>query len=120
MLSIFPQAKSNVALALWGMVTVVAPIFGPILGGVISDNWSWPWIFYINIGFGAVVTFGVWGLLRNRETPTERTRIDTVGLALLTIGILAVISAPIVGRLLPRKITTNQGVSVTYFIENDL
>src|SRR5262249_29309513 len=50
LLSIFPKAKSNVALALWGMVTVVAPIFGPILGGLISDNWSWPWIFYINVG----------------------------------------------------------------------
>lgn len=83
LLSIFPQARSNVALALWGMVTVVAPIFGPILGGLISDNWTWPWIFYINVGFGAVVAVGVWKLLRERETPTERARIDVVGLVLL-------------------------------------
>jgi DHA2 family multidrug resistance protein len=89
LLSIFPERKSNVALALWGMVTVVAPIFGPILGGLISDNWPWPWIFYINVGFGAVVAFGVWGLLRHRETPTESSRIDTVGLVLLTIFVTA-------------------------------
>lgn len=89
LLSIYPQAKSNVALALWGMVTVVAPIFGPILGGLISDNWDWPWVFYINVGFGAVVAVGVWSLLRHRETPTERTRIDIVGLVLLTIFVTA-------------------------------
>jgi DHA2 family multidrug resistance protein len=89
LLSIFPQARSNVALALWGLVTVVAPIFGPILGGLISDNYPWPWIFYINIGFGALVAAGVWRLLRDRETPTERSRIDTVGLALLVIFVTA-------------------------------
>ncbi len=89
LLSVFPERKSNVALALWGMVTVVAPIFGPILGGLISDNWSWPWIFYINVGFGAVVAIGVWTMLRNRETPTERTPIDVPGLVLLSIFVIA-------------------------------
>lgn len=89
LLAVFPKHKSNVALAIWGMVTVVAPIFGPILGGLISDNWTWPWIFYINVGFGAVVALAVWGLLRHRETPTERTPIDTVGLALLSIFVAA-------------------------------
>jgi MFS transporter, DHA2 family, multidrug resistance protein len=89
LLSIFPKDKSNIALALWGMMTVVAPIFGPILGGLISDNWAWPWIFYINVGFGAVVGFGSWACLRARETPTERTRIDAMGLVLLTVFVTA-------------------------------
>ncbi len=89
LLSIFPERKSNVALALWGMVTVVAPIFGPILGGLISDNWSWPWIFYINVAFGAAVAIGAWHFLRDRETPTERTRIDIAGLVLLTVFVTA-------------------------------
>jgi DHA2 family multidrug resistance protein len=89
LLSIFPRAKSNVALALWGLVTVVAPIFGPILGGLISDNWSWPWIFYINVGFGVVVAAGVWRFLRHRDTPTQRARIDVVGLVLLTLFVFS-------------------------------
>lgn len=89
LLGVFPARKSNVALSIWGMITVVAPIFGPILGGLISDNWAWPWIFYINVGFAVVVSFGVWKLLSHRETPTERTPIDTVGLILLAVFVTA-------------------------------
>jgi DHA2 family multidrug resistance protein len=83
LLSVFPKQKSHIALALWGMMTVVAPIIGPILGGLISDNWSWQWVFYINIGFGAFVGFGTWHVLRGRETTAVRSRIDSVGLLLL-------------------------------------
>src|SRR6185503_3482177 len=50
-LSIFPENRSNVAISLWGLTTVIAPIFGPILGGYISDNYHWGWIFYINVFF---------------------------------------------------------------------
>jgi DHA2 family multidrug resistance protein len=89
MLSIFPKKKSNIALSLWGMMTVVAPIFGPILGGLISDNWSWPWVFYINIGFGIAVGFGAWILLRSRNTATARMPIDGVGLLLLVVFVTA-------------------------------
>jgi DHA2 family multidrug resistance protein len=83
LLTVFPKAKSNIALSIWGMMTVVAPIFGPILGGLISDNWSWPWVFYINIGFGIFVGFGAWNVLKGRETETQRTRIDGMGLLFL-------------------------------------
>jgi DHA2 family multidrug resistance protein len=85
LLSVFPRHQSNIALALWGMVTVVAPIFGPILGGIISDNWHWGWVFHINIGFGLMVGLGALGVLRGRESPVSRSRIDGVGLALLVI-----------------------------------
>lgn len=83
LLSVFPKSKSHVALSLWGMMTVVAPIGGPILGGLISDNWSWPWVFYINIGFGLFVGIGSWSVLRGRETVATRTRFDSLGLLLL-------------------------------------
>jgi DHA2 family multidrug resistance protein len=43
---IFPPNKRGTALAIWSMTTLVAPICGPILGGYISDNFTWPWIFY--------------------------------------------------------------------------
>ncbi len=72
LMSIFPKEKANVALAIWGLTTVVAPIFGPILGGYISDNYLWGWIFYINIPFGAAVGGVTWWLMRNSETPIER------------------------------------------------
>jgi MFS transporter, DHA2 family, multidrug resistance protein len=64
MLAVFPREKSHIALALWGMMTVVAPIFGPILGGIISDNWHWGWVFHINIGFGLLVMLGTFKVLR--------------------------------------------------------
>jgi DHA2 family multidrug resistance protein len=89
MLAVFPKNKANIALALWGMMTVVAPIFGPILGGLISDNWSWPWVFYINIGFGLIVLLGARRVMPPFENTPERSRIDGVGLALLVIFVTA-------------------------------
>ncbi|MFD2427290.1 DHA2 family efflux MFS transporter permease subunit [Sphingobium scionense] len=89
LISVFPKDKSNIALAIWGMTTVVAPIFGPILGGYISDNYHWGWIFYINIFFGIAVGSVVWWLMRNRETPIARSRIDMVGLMLLVVFVSA-------------------------------
>ncbi|WP_230588579.1 DHA2 family efflux MFS transporter permease subunit [Sphingobium yanoikuyae] len=89
MISIFPKERSSVAIALWGMTTVVAPIFGPIIGGYISDNYYWGWIFFINIFFCAVVAGLTWVLMRHRDTPIERTRIDVVGLTLLVTFVTA-------------------------------
>jgi MFS transporter, DHA2 family, multidrug resistance protein len=89
LLSAFPAKKSNVALALWGMMTVVAPIIGPILGGLISDNWAWQWVFYINIGFGLLAGPGTWWVLRGRETIIRRSRLDGIGLLLLFVFVTA-------------------------------
>jgi DHA2 family multidrug resistance protein len=87
LLANYPPQKKGVALALWSMTVIVAPIFGPILGGWITDNISWPWIFYINIPVGFLSAFLVWELLRSRDTETVRTPIDAVGLVLLVIGV---------------------------------
>mgnify|MGYP001555260318 CR=1 FL=1 len=48
----YPENKRGLALAFWAMTTTVAPIVGPFLGGWITDNMSWPWIFYINVPVG--------------------------------------------------------------------
>ena len=57
LLESFPPAKRGAAMALYGMGVVVAPIIGPTLGGWITDNYSWRWIFYINLPIGAVAAF---------------------------------------------------------------
>ncbi len=52
LLASYPKAKAGTALAMWAMTTLVAPVVGPLLGGWITDNISWPWIFYINVPVG--------------------------------------------------------------------
>jgi MFS transporter, DHA2 family, multidrug resistance protein len=83
----YPPEKRGVALGLWGMVVIVAPIFGPILGGWITDNFSWPWIFYINLPIGMLSMFVTWNILKRRESKRVVVPIDAVGLALLVIGV---------------------------------
>ncbi|VUD69188.1 Multidrug export protein EmrB [Thalassocella blandensis] len=87
LLSLFPPEKKGVALAVWSMTTLVAPICGPILGGYISDNHSWPWIFLINIPVGLFCAFVCWQGLKNRETPTRKLPIDSIGLGLLVVWV---------------------------------
>ncbi|MBS0440159.1 MAG: DHA2 family efflux MFS transporter permease subunit [Proteobacteria bacterium] len=87
LLNNYPDAKKGIALAVWAMTVVIAPIFGPILGGWITDNYSWPWIFYINVPVGLLAAVVTWNLLRNRESKIVRTPIDKVGLVLLVLGV---------------------------------
>jgi DHA2 family multidrug resistance protein len=87
LLSSFPKAKAGTALALWSMTTLVAPVAGPVLGGWISDNATWPWIFYINVPIGIAAAAAAWIVYKSRETPTQRTPLDPVGLALIVIWV---------------------------------
>ncbi|MFZ5548262.1 MAG: DHA2 family efflux MFS transporter permease subunit [Pseudomonadota bacterium] len=87
LLSSYPRAKAGTALALWGVTTLVAPVVGPLLGGWITDNVSWPWIFYINIPIGLAAAAVTWAIYRQRETPRRKLPIDTVGLALLVLWV---------------------------------
>ncbi|MGC0151358.1 DHA2 family efflux MFS transporter permease subunit [Chromobacterium vaccinii] len=87
LLSCYPPAKKGMALALWAMTVIVAPVFGPILGGVISDNWHWGWIFFINVPVGLAAAFISWRILKPRETDTVDLPIDKLGLALLVVGV---------------------------------
>ncbi|HEX5305476.1 MAG TPA: DHA2 family efflux MFS transporter permease subunit [Dyella sp.] len=87
LISIYPPAKRGMALALLAMVTVVAPIAGPILGGLITDNYSWPWIFFINVPIGIFASMVVAAQMRGKVEQTERPKIDYVGLITLIIGV---------------------------------
>ncbi|ABE45148.1 DHA2 family efflux MFS transporter permease subunit [Polaromonas sp. JS666] len=87
LLSSYPKALAGLAMALWSMTTLVAPVMGPLLGGWITDNISWPWIFYINIPVGFGAAFITWSIFRKRESVTRKLPIDSVGLALLVIWV---------------------------------
>ncbi|HWI86625.1 MAG TPA: DHA2 family efflux MFS transporter permease subunit [Sphingomonas sp.] len=87
LLRVFPAEKRGQAMGLWAMTTVVAPIAGPVLGGTISDNWSWHWIFFINIPVAIVCVVGSYTLIRRCETQKISARIDAGGMALLVLWV---------------------------------
>lgn len=89
LLSSYPREKAGLAMAMWAMTTLVAPVMGPLLGGWITDNISWPWIFYINVPVGILAATATWGLYHKRESATRKVPIDKVGLALLVTWIAA-------------------------------
>jgi MFS transporter, DHA2 family, multidrug resistance protein len=87
LMTIFGRQRQATALAIWSMTTLVAPICGPILGGYISDNISWPWIFLINVPVGIACAALCWRLLQSRETPTRKMPVDTVGFSMLVVWV---------------------------------
>jgi len=87
LLANYPADKKGLALAFWAMTATIGPIAGPLLGGYITDNFNWSWIFYINIPVGILSSFLVWQLLKDRETEVSKSPIDYIGLSLLIIGV---------------------------------
>jgi DHA2 family multidrug resistance protein len=87
----FPPQKRGLAFALYGITAIMAPTIGPTLGGWLTDNYSWRWIFYINLPVGIMTLFLV---LRTVEDPpylaknkSAGVRVDYIGIALLALGI---------------------------------
>jgi DHA2 family multidrug resistance protein len=87
MVSIYPREKRAMALAIISMITVVAPIVGPVAGGWITDSYSWRWIFFINLPIG--IFAGVLALVQmgKRIDRLHSERIDWVGIATLILGV---------------------------------
>ena len=88
----FPPARRGMAFAVYGMAVVVAPAIGPTLGGWITDNFSWRWIFYINVPIGIVSLLLTSRVVEDppylkREASRGRVRIDYIGLGLLVLAI---------------------------------
>jgi DHA2 family multidrug resistance protein len=87
----FPPQKRGLAFALYGITAIMAPTIGPTLGGWLTDNYSWRWIFYINLPVGIATLFLVLRVLedppyiaRNR---TAGVRVDYIGISLLALGV---------------------------------
>src|SRR5215470_17045093 len=89
MWEIFPFRQRGMAMAVWGMGIMMAPIFGPTLGGWITDNWSWRWTFYINLPIGIVGFFAASAILFDPQYLRKARKIDIPGLVLMVIGFLS-------------------------------
>ncbi len=87
----FPPEKRGLAFALYGITAVIAPTIGPTLGGWITDNYSWRWIFFINLPVGILTLFLVFRLLEDppwvKRAKGAGIRIDYIGVGLLALGV---------------------------------
>jgi len=90
MMESFPKEKRGTAMAVFGMGVILAPIIGPVLGGWITDNWSWSWIFYINVPFGCLAAILASKLLFNPPYAQRQknVKIDGLGFFFLTVWLL--------------------------------
>ena len=89
LLRIFPKEKAMQAMGLWAMTTLLAPVVGPVLGGWICDNFSWPWVYLINVPMALLFAAIAWGLLKRYEDPLVKNPIDKVGFLLLVVWVAA-------------------------------
>jgi len=87
LLASYPPAMAGLAMAFWAMTTLVAPVMGPLLGGWITDNVSWPWIFYINVPVGLLSAALTWSIYRSRDPGPRKVPFDVVGLVLVVVWI---------------------------------
>lgn len=88
MFDVFPPKERGIGQAIFGMGVMVGPTLGPTLGGWITDNFSWPWIFYINLPLGVLAGLLTWQFVPEPDHgQTQADHIDWLGLALLIIGI---------------------------------
>ncbi|HOT73720.1 MAG TPA: DHA2 family efflux MFS transporter permease subunit [Anaerohalosphaeraceae bacterium] len=92
LLESFPPAKRAVAMAIYGVSVIVAPIVGPILGGWITDNYSWRWVFYLNLPIGLISLLMVYLFVEDPPYIRQGTaRVDYIGLILLVIWVASLL-----------------------------
>jgi MFS transporter, DHA2 family, multidrug resistance protein len=89
LLDINPRERHGQAMAMWGAGVMVAPILGPTLGGWLTDNYNWRWVFYINLPIGILAFLGVFAFVRKGALDKDRP-FDWLGFTLLSIGIASI------------------------------
>jgi DHA2 family multidrug resistance protein len=87
LLRIFPKEKATLGTVIFGMTTLVGPIAGPILGGIICDDAGWSWIFFFTAPFALCGGLVLISFLRGQPDPKSKSSIDTVGLGLLIVWV---------------------------------
>lgn len=87
LLKSFPARQRGLAQALWGATALVAPVCGPVIGGWLTDNYSWRWAFLVNLPVGLFTVSVLWFLMRKRDTNTKRGPVDVTGALLMFVGI---------------------------------
>ncbi|HWF98924.1 MAG TPA: DHA2 family efflux MFS transporter permease subunit [Steroidobacteraceae bacterium] len=85
LLDINPPERHGRAMALWGQGVVLGPMLAPVLGGWLTDNYSWRWVFYINVPFGVLSAIGLMAYVR--ETDTRKSRFDFLGFGALSLAV---------------------------------
>jgi DHA2 family multidrug resistance protein len=87
----FPPAEQGLAMAMWGVGLMAAPVLGPTLGGWITDNWNWRWNFYINVPIGLVAYLMVSAFVHDphfiRERRARGGKVDYLGIILLVLSL---------------------------------
>lgn len=87
LLRIFPKEKAMLATGMWAMTSLLAPVCGPVLGGWICDNYSWPWVYAVNVPMALLFSLIGWNLLKRYEDPLVKNRMDVIGFLLLVVWV---------------------------------
>src|SRR5947209_6909415 len=83
----FPRREAGMAMALFGLGVMVGPTIGPTLGGWLTDNYGWPWIFYVNLPVGVLAAAMIIAYVHDPEDQERPRTIDYIGIALLAMSV---------------------------------
>ena len=127
MMETFPPQRQGSGQALFGMGATLGPSLGPTLGGWITNQWSWPWIFYVNIPLGIIAAVLCWSYLPEPKFARRAEGVDWTGIALLVIGVGALQTFLERGNKLDwfesdwiRVLAATAGVSLVAFVWHEL
>src|SRR5580700_5732146 len=89
-IQVFPRNQHDIVTAIWGLGIIVAPTVAPALGGWLVDNYSWPWIFFVNVPIALMAMTLVWVYLPVSRHRDAAGRVDYAGILLLAVGLASI------------------------------